>query len=483
MEKKKKIILIVSISILSLVLISGLIYYFFFYDKYAKNSSAYEQTVADAQLLSESYSFTDAFRKFSDATELDPTRIEAYKGVVEIFNLKNRPEDAQKVVEESARKLSFQDKSTLYTLVGNEYYEQGKYSKAKEMYQSAEGIGVSNQESLLGLAKTDIQLGELEAAKSILKEDFDEPFVYEAKLVYAYILSIKSKEDALAVLKDVDPNEDWTPFYSEFENLLDSLTDDEAFNAAKLSRIFINNGYPYLTISAFEGKDIEEYVEGKYFLGRAYFEYGEYDLALENLQVAATIGGLESDIFWVLAKTYVEQSDMVNAYSAYDNAITYGGENIKEPLVREYLDLLISENQSTKEREVLASVMEIVDWDWLNLYALKMYYILEDTSKVSYYIGRLDESENLNKTDTLEVLYWKGLVSLEAGEKVLTQEYLNDIEKLDALSPYGPLLQTQISLSEGNKVDASVYLDSAMDKDTSSAVTELVQEIRTDSGL
>lgn len=483
MEKKKKIILIVSISVLAVSIIGGLIYYLFFFDKYAKNSSAYEQTVADAQLLSESYKFTDAFRKYSEATELDPTRIEAYKGVVDIFNLKNRPDDAQKVVEESGKKLSFDDKSILYTLVGNEYYEERNFEKAKEMFQSAEGIGSTNKGALLGLAKTNVQLGELQSAKSILKDDFDENTVDEAKLLYAFILSLESKEDALEVIEEVDTNEDWEPFYSEFENLLNSLNEDEIYNSAKLSRIYINNGYSYLAISILKEKDIEEYVEGKYFLGRAYYDYKEYDLAISNLQVAATLGGLESEIFWTLAKAYVAKSDMMNAYTAYDNAISYGGENISESLVREYLDILLDEKQYKKGETVLTSVMEIVGWDWLNLYALEMYNKLENQSKEAYYLGRLDESTELSKTDNIKRIYWKGYISLRNEDNNLAKKYLEDIEDLDSLSPYGPLLHTYISLEEGNTVDATIYLDQAMDYDTSGAITEIVQEIRVNNGL
>ena len=259
----------------------------------------YGQKIEDATSQIEAQEYSTAINVLYEAIDIVPEKIEAYQKVVQILLLKNRVDDATDIVEKSAKKVSANDQAVLYDLLGDFYYSIGDYTQAKNMYQECVGIGVNYPEGELSYAKNYIQQGNLDEAKSLLiNSGYTEDLKYEADLLLTYIQATEEVDTAKNTIKSITPSEKWEIYYEEIEEILDSLDDDEKFNAAKLARVYINNGYPYLAVKVLEPLEsqISEYLEGLYFLGRGYYEYGEYQKSIDTLDKATTLGGLETEI-------------------------------------------------------------------------------------------------------------------------------------------------------------------------------------------
>ena len=146
MKNLKKYFLFLSIILLSSFLLSGC-------TVSEEKVSEYERIVSDADLLIKGKEYSVAVDKLNSATEIIPSRVDAFERIVNVFILKNKPEEAIKVIEESGGQLSQEDKGKLYTLVGDAYYNLKKFDKAITNYQLALGMSNKNMNASLGCAK------------------------------------------------------------------------------------------------------------------------------------------------------------------------------------------------------------------------------------------------------------------------------------------------------------------------------------------
>jgi tetratricopeptide (TPR) repeat protein len=123
----------------------------------------------------------------------------------------------KKIVLNSATKLSQSDKSILFSLVGNAYFDVREYDKALEMYDGATTLGITNLVANLGKAKVYLKQNKIMDAEKILsKGNWEEDTLYESQLLYAYTKSLSDTDSALEILEDVNPSEDWSSKYTEF---------------------------------------------------------------------------------------------------------------------------------------------------------------------------------------------------------------------------------------------------------------------------
>lgn len=317
----------------------------------------YNQLVSDADLLIEGKEYSSAMEKLSDAAELIPSKYDAYERIVEILITKNRLGDAKRLIDESASKLDDRDRGTLYVMLGKKYYQQRDYKNALICYELSKGIsdGVENVD--LEMAKVYLQQGNIEKAKSLLKGNYGEDFRTEAKLIYSYVLSTTDKEKALDEIKEIQPEEEWKDAYTQWNDVLKSLDNDELYNSAKLAKVYLDSGYPSLAIYILEPKkaDMEEYIDGLYLLGKAYYENGKYQESLDTLLGVTTLSKLNQYLYWIVARNYFMLNNINEATSYYDSAVSYGGDSGEVKLYQEYLDLLIENNQTTKAESILRS--------------------------------------------------------------------------------------------------------------------------------
>ena len=303
---KKKVLIIVSI-IAGLLLIGGGIFaYFYFRPPTQEEITQYEQILSEGDVFLEAHEYSEAVAKYNDSIKIIHTDNRAYSKIVGIYLLKNDYDTALEVANKSQNNLSASESSLIYTQIADKYYENEDYYQARINYELASSLN-NNPTVNLGLAKSHIFNGDIDRAKDLLKGNFDNTTSDEATLIYAYILGLEDTDKAVNILDDYEVvDSTWTGAIDEYMSVITSLDEDELFNKAKLSRIYLNNGYPTLAISLLEPikEDLAQYVDGLFLLGTAYLENGDYANAIDVLSSSVSLIGYESQKYWMLARAY-----------------------------------------------------------------------------------------------------------------------------------------------------------------------------------
>lgn len=440
----------------------------------------YQSKIEQAQSYVEGMQFSVAMQKYYEAVEIIPNEVGAYEGIVSVLVTKNRLDDARDIVEQAEKSLNSWNKSILYQALGDAYFERGEYSEAQEMYDAGSFFGVNNMELELMLGKTYINLGNLRDARAQLtRSGYHEDLLGEANLLLAYIYALEDVDRAMEILSSTD-SEYKGIYHEEFEGVLESLDDDEKFNAAKLARVYTNNGYPFLAIQALEPirEEIVEYLEGMYFLGRAYFDYGQYQEAIEALDGALTLGGMEQEILWLRARSYFLLNDLENSLSSYDGAVGYSEGSVPPELMKEYVGILLDNNRVLKASDLLRGVHLIEsEKTYYKLLALEVNYRLQEHVRLEYYIEQL-ENTALNNEEEREFLQWKVYILLENGiteeDEARLERYMDRLFELGRFNPYYYLYLARIQLKQGEQELAIQSLEQALEYDLEYKVSDEV---------
>jgi tetratricopeptide (TPR) repeat protein len=452
--------------------------------------SQYESKIEEALDYEESRDFSMAMKRYYEAAEIVPKRVEAYDGIISVLIKKDKLDDAEEVIKQSAKPLSNDDRSSLYKRVGDEYYSRKLFDKAYEMYDAGSFLGVNNPGLELMLGKTYLNLGEVsEARGQFTKSVYVERDLEEANLLLAYIDAIDNTDKAKSTLNSLTNSDEMEIYYEEFRETLEDLDDDKKFNATKLARVYINNGYPYLAILVLEPQreEIGEYLEGLYFLGRAYYDYGDYSKAIETLDGALTLGGMEGEIFWIKGRAYAFTNNLENAINSYDSAVGYYSGESSAALVEEYFNFLVENNQLLKAEGLVKSLLiAFPDEVYLNLLAVELNYILDEGAKVEFYLNNLEELRQevtFVRNDEKDFLRWRIATLIdsyeriveddsEGGEMVNIERYMDELFELDRYSPYYRYFLGKIQIIEGEEEMAIQSLEQAIEYDLDYSVTD-----------
>ena len=475
-EKLKKLI---PWFVLAIILLGTGVWYLLSKRVTQEQITTYQQILSEADSQFEAKEYSTAINRYYNAVDVIPSRIEAYNGIIDILLIKNRATDAVEMVEKSAKKLSNYDKSILYSKIGSKYYEDTLYDQALSVYLDGLGVGSTNPELELNIAKTYVKKGKLNDANAYLsKSIYSEDTLYESSLLRAYILATTNVDDAKNILGAVEPSDTWKAFYEEFSSVLESLTEDEKFNATKLARVYVNNGYPILAINLLEplSEDVVEYLEGVYFLGRAYLDYGDYDKAITQFDRALSLGGMEDDILWGKARAYFFKDDLEGSFSSYSKAVSYAGEDVAQELVSEYMDLLLENNQTLRADELVKKLMNYMSAPYVRLYGVKVNKALNDSKKVDYYLGLLAKMK-LNEQDKKEYIYLNASNLLAKGKTDAVAVALEELVKIDRFSPQYYFVSGQLEYNLGNKDTAKEMLKKAIEYDTDNLVSEEANQL------
>ncbi len=452
--------------------------------------SQYESKIEEALDYEESRDFSMAMKRYYEAAEIVPKRVEAYDGIISVLIKKDKLDDAEEVIKQSAKPLSNDDRSSLYKRVGDEYYSRKLFDKAYEMYDAGSFLGVNNPGLELMLGKTYLNLGEVsEARGQFTKSVYVERDLEEANLLLAYIDAIDNTDKAKSTLNSLTNSDEMEIYYEEFRKTLEDLDDDKKFNATKLARVYINNGYPYLAILVLEPQreEIGEYLEGLYFLGRAYYDYGDYSKAIETLDGALTLGGMEGEIFWIKGRAYAFTNNLENAINSYDSAVGYYSGESSAALVEEYFNFLVENNQLLKAEELVKSLLiAFPDEVYLNLLAVELNYILDEGAKVEFYLNNLEELREevtFVRNDEKDFLRWRIATLIDSYERSIEEDsegeeiadierYMNELLELDRYSPYYRYFLGKIQIIEGEEEMAIQSLEQAIEYDLDYSVTD-----------
>jgi len=440
----------------------------------AENAS-YDAKIKEASTMYNSREYSTAMAYYYEAADMIPSRRDAFEGILTILIEKGRVDDALSILEKSAQKINNSDQAVLYTLVGKAYYEVVNYDKALETLKKGQGVGVNNQDLDLIVGKVYLKKGNIDnAIKQFEKDLYTDDNLSEAKLLLSYIQSTSNADTAKSTLGSVSSTEKWKAYYDEFSTALASLNTDTKFNATKLSRIYINRGYPTLAITMLEPMESElvEYLEGTYYLGRAYLEIGNYDKALAELDKAITLGGMEDSILWTKARAYVGKNDLNNAIVNYGKAIGYQGKEPTHELVKEYMDTLLASNFTLKADALLQSILKSSKSSYLYIYGIKINYMLNSTEKINYYISLLD-AQTLEDNNRLEYLYYKAKALLDQnGDITQINLVLDSLLKMDRYNAKYYFLLGRLQFEQGNATEASDSLKKAIEYDLNYGITE-----------
>jgi tetratricopeptide (TPR) repeat protein len=452
--------------------------------------SQYESKIEEALDYEESRDFSMAMKRYYEAAEIIPKKVEAYDGIISVLIKKDKLDNAEEVIKQSAKPLSNNDRSTIYKKLGDEYYSRKLFDKAYEMYDAGSFLGVNNPGLELMLGKTYLNLGQVsEARGQFSKSVYTGKDLEEANLLLAYIDAIDNTDKAKSTLNSVSNSDEMEIYYEEFRKTLEDLDDDKKFNATKLARVYINNGYPYLAILVLEPlrEEISEYLEGLYFLGRAYYDRGDYSKSIEALDGALTLGGMEGEIFWIKGRAYALTNNLENAIKSYDSAVGYYSGESSVALIEEYFNFLVENNQLLKAEELVKSLLiAFPDEVYLNLLAVELNYILDEGAKVEFYLSNLEELRGevtFVRNDERDFLKWRIATLIDTYEKNIeddsAEEEMPDIEKymdelfeLDMYSPYYRYFLARIQIVKGETEMAIQSLEQAIEYDLDYLVTE-----------
>jgi tetratricopeptide (TPR) repeat protein len=475
---KKKILTISSIVLGVLLIAGGILAYLYFKPPTQEELNQYEETLTEADMLIEAHEYSEAGVKYNSAVKIIPTDARAYSKIVSIYLLKNDFEKALEIAQKVQSRSNATGVSLIYADIAEKYLENDNYYEAKVNYEIATSLN-SNPTTNLGLAKTYVHNSEFDLAKKLLSEQFGSDTIDEASLLYAYILGTEDSDQAKEFIDNYTvTDEEKSSYFQTYSLVLDSLTDDELFNITKLSRIYINAGYPTLAIRILEPRreDITQYVDALYYLGKAYLDTKQYDKALDMLAQSASLLGYEADKYWMLGRTYFKKDDLVNAVTYYDMAIEYASDDIDQELVKEYLDILLSSNQISKAENVYTDIAKTVESEWLYLIGLDLYYQPSGNAKFDYYLDKLSEMD-MDDTEKKEYLFWKIRKALDESE---TENIETDFEQLLSLDRFNPKyywLKGVYNISQSDNQSAKNNFELALEYDLQGTVTQEVEDL------
>lgn len=475
---KKKVLIIVSIVVGVLLLAGGIFTYINFRPPTQEEITKYEQLLSDGDLLVEGREYSEAISKYNEAAKVIHSDGRAYSKIIDIYLKKNDFATAETVAEKAQNRISASDASLIYAQIGRAYFEIEDYYNARMNYEIAQSLN-SNPEVNIGLAKAYIFDNQFKQAKDLLNKNYDSKKADEAKLLYAYILGTEDPIKAVGEIDNYTPvNEDMNIYFEEYLSVLKSLTDDELFNITKLSRIYVNNGYPTLAIKILEPntEEISQYVDALYYLGKAYLETKQYDKAVDTLLKSASLIGYESDKYWMLARAYFRQDDLVNATKYYDMAVGYADTDVTRDLVEEYLNILLDSNQNNKAQEVFSNIVTKIDSEWLYLIGLDLYYNAQSDAKFDFYLNKLSSME-MNDAEKKEYLFWKIRKSIDDGETETVEEDLEALLALDRLNPKCYWIKGVYEISLSDTSSAKESLELALEYDLDGEITKEVQDL------
>jgi tetratricopeptide (TPR) repeat protein len=476
---KKKIIIITSIVAVLLLIVGGIFAYLNFKPPSPEELSKYDNLIENGDALLEVRDYSEAVNTYNDAIKVIPKDVRAYSKIVDIYILKNDLQNALEIAQKAQNIVSSSDASLIYVKIANQYFDQRDFGNAKTTYEMAASLA-ENPYVYLGLAKSYVYDSKFDLAKEILQKEYDNQTQDEAHLLYAYLLGLEDRDNAKKYVQDLnisDDNEEKL-YFEQYLSALNSLDDDVLYNLTKLSRVYVNNGYPTLAIALLEteSEQISQYVDGLYFLGKAYLDSKDYIKATEYLLKSTGLLGYEVNKYWMLGRSYYYQNDLVNSMKYYDMAAGYAGEDISRDLVEEYLSILVDSKQTQKSEEVFSDIVRNVDQEWLYLLGLELFYNANVDAKFDFYLDKLADM-SMDDNQKKEYLFWKIRASLDESKTEGVQQDLDVLYELDKFNPKYYWAKGLFDQAVSDNQAAKESFELALEYDIEGKVTEEVKDL------
>jgi tetratricopeptide (TPR) repeat protein len=137
----------------------------------------------------------------------------------------------------------------------------------------------------------------------------------------------------------------------------------------------------------------------------------------------------------------------------------------------EYLNFLFENNLFTKTQDILKIAQQYHEEVWVDIFAIKTNYALEDTEKAQYYIAEALEKEDLTTIEKKGIYYWEAKLAFDEGNLEIAKEKLTSLKELDRFNPFYYLLMGEIQYQEGDFENAKDTLELAIEYDLGEGVS------------
>jgi|GEM_PF-5638941 len=436
------------------------------------------------QLYKEERQYKEAVEVFGEVLENDPTNVEAYAGIVSILLDKGYMEKAENVANEASMRVSGEDAAHLFTKVGNKFYEIEKYEEADRLYEK--GVEQDRAYYKLNLAKARLEISQedVDSARRTIDNiggsDREKP---DYILLKAY-LTKDDWDDIRYLVDQIDTDEiEEDSLLERVENLkkIDDLDEDEGdlYKVAYLAREYINWGYPYLAIDLLTDyeEEIQEYWEGQYYLGKAYFDHGNLDKALDYLGDAEVLGVDDPGLDLMLARAYFLEGNVDQALGYYEDAISQKDLSDRNDIAEEYIQVLMDTNMMSRAKDTLKDIAEQDDNPWAYVLLCTIAYENENFQELAEYIDALEEYDQIDKEEEKGLVRYKLYYAIEQEDDEV-EELLQKYKKLDEHNPEVYFLKGKFAKEQEEDVqDIKDYLYRAIEVDLEGEVTEEARRV------
>ncbi len=435
--------------------------------------------VKEAKELYEQREYKNALERYGEALEIYPRNAKAYFGITDILIEKGYFEEATGLAKEASLRLTSKESSHLYLKIGDAYYEEGDYGNAEKTFKKALEEEKTYYKAQLSMAKINIHNGKInEARKNIdnVRGRDQDKAEYVILKTYLTLDDLKEGEKVIKKIDDKKVEDEIQKKQIKTLKKIYSLDEDKLFKKAHLSKEYINAGYPGLAISLLEknSSKIEEYWDGQYFLGKAYFDIGNMDKALEKLNNAVLLDVDETDMYLLLARIYSSKGDIDKSLQSYQRAMQIMEDSEREYVTEEYVKVLLENNMLNSARAILEDEKES---PWVYLLMCEVSLKQKNATQMLKSLESL-ESMNLNLEEEKEYFKYKTYYEINNIEDVkAVQKLIEEYKHFDQYNPFVYLFSSKLSLHLEEKQEAKDALHRAIELDLEGNVTQEARKI------
>lgn len=450
-----------------------------------QDESGFNEKITSANLMYEKKEYANALKTYQEAVELYPNRSESYAGMVKVLIDKNLVQKASEIADIYMSKVGEGNQSPelaeIYYLIGRKYEIDSSVDNAQKYYLLADKHDPLQSQYRNSIAHTYLLKGDINNAINYLDVSVGANNQYfDAVLMrtFTYLTDTTKSTEEIAKLDSYDlanyPSAEVVKSYKDALNSISKVSGDFLYRDTYIARELLNSGYHKLALRVLEGniEKMGEYWDGLYFLGRAFFEDGNYDKAIETINSAILISPQAPECYVVLARSYAQKNDMAKAQENYDKAVKYSKTTVKTDILKEYYNYSILKDQSAKAISVLNTMESIQDSVWLRLAYCRTYLLNKDFDKMKIHLDKLTENDKLSTDEKTEYLELMAKYYLEKGDSATAKISIDELGKLDQLNPTYKYLFGYYYFQINVKDMAKTELERAIDLDLNGDITE-----------
>lgn len=440
-----------------------------------------DKLTEEAEDLTEDYQFADAMNKYEEAVKLNDEDEDIYKGIAEIYLLKNRESDALEVLNTGIERT---DADALYALRGKLHFTEDDFDAAIEDLKKALEKNNGNSIARYYLAFSYVNEGDFEKARKYLDLDriSDDEIKAEAAILKAVVLRTQTAQ-AREILEDVnkenlsDQTIQKVNKYLDTLDYLEQITQEELTDKYKdiiLAKGAIELSIEEVAIDLLEKyiETDEEYWEVHLYLGQAYYLNDDIRKSKDffNESVSLNPGSYLSP--WMLGRVYYKEDNIDKFEESYLRSIELASVEERVPIRDEFARLAFENERYSVADEQYEKLAE-EDAELKDMYLLKRAEIayqrglIEDMEEI---ISRVETSQ-MSDENLAQYYYYKSVLALELGEKEEALKWIEDAVALDNKSATYYLLYGQILFEMDRNEEAEKYFQDAIDYDLTGDVS------------